>query len=106
MCLTRCRWSRIWWSNIIRVDANWRRKNQKPLPRGRGFYFPVRFRSGGLAHRDAFFLQRLLQFAGLEHFSNNVAAADEFALDVELRDRRPVRIGLDAVAQVFRLQNI
>src|SRR6185369_5306585 len=33
-------------------------------------------------------------------------AADELALDVELRDGRPVRIGLDAVTQFGRLQYV
>src|SRR6187551_3889110 len=44
---------------------------------------------------NAFFFEELLQFAGLEHLADDVAAADELALDIELRDRRPVRIFLD-----------
>ena len=43
---------------------------------------------------------------GLEHLADDVAAADELALDVELRDGRPVGIGLDAVAQVVGLQHV
>ncbi len=59
---------------------------------------PIRRRLG--AH--ALFLEEGLQFAGLEHLADDVAAADELALDVELRDRRPVGIVLDALAQVGR----
>ena len=50
-----------------------------------------------LACRDALFLQQVLQFAGLEHLADDIAAADELALHVKLRDGRPVRIRLDAV---------
>ena len=42
-----------------------------------------------------------MQFPGLKHFADDVAAADKLAFDVELRDRRPVCIGLDAVAQAW-----
>ena len=47
-----------------------------------------------------------LQFAGLEHFTDDVGAADELALNVELRDRRPVGIVLDAVAQIVGFQHV
>src|SRR3954462_790493 len=50
--------------------------------------------------------KQLLQFAGLEHLADDVAAADELALDVELRNRWPVRIGLDAVAQLGRFKDV
>src|ERR1700759_1268957 len=43
--------------------------------------------------------KQLLQLAGLEHLANDVAAADELALDVELRNGRPVGIFLDAVPE-------
>jgi len=43
---------------------------------------------------------RAAEFAGLEQLADDVAAADELALDVELGNGRPVRIGLDAVAQI------
>ena len=46
----------------------------------------------------ALFFEDLLQFAGLEHLADDVAAADELALNVKLRDRRPVRKFLDALA--------
>src|SRR5216684_3497390 len=48
--------------------------------------------------RHALFFEYLLQFAGFEHLADDVAAADELALDVKLRDRRPVRKLLDALA--------
>jgi len=51
-----------------------------------------------LLHRDALAVEQLLQLAGLEHLADDVAAADELALDVELRDGRPVAVDLDAFA--------
>src|SRR5262252_7995459 len=48
---------------------------------------------------DALVGKELLQLAGLEHLADDIAAANELALDVELRNGRPVRIELDAVAQ-------
>src|SRR5437868_5280760 len=54
--------------------------------------------SGSGADRDSLFLQHLLQFARLEHLADDVAAADELPLDVELRDRRPVGECLDPLA--------
>src|SRR5690348_2133387 len=42
---------------------------------------------GSGADRDALLFEQLLQLAGLEHLANDVAAADELALYVELRDR-------------------
>lgn len=38
----------------------------------------------GDADGDAVFLEMLLEFAGLEHLGDDVAAADELTLDVEL----------------------
>src|SRR6202042_851745 len=55
---------------------------------------------------DALLGEQLLQFTGLEHFADDVATAAEFALDVKLRNGRPVRIGLDAVAQVGGFKNV
>src|SRR5690606_1448345 len=60
--------------------------------------------SGGGAHLDAAGLQQLLQLAGLEHLADDVAAADELALNVELGDRRPAREVLDALAQAGILE--
>src|SRR5690606_582028 len=47
-----------------------------------------RLRGPGL---DALVLEEVLQLARLEHLADDVAAADELALDVELRNGRPAR---------------
>ena len=39
----------------------------------------------------AFVAKVLYQFAGLIHFANDIATADKLALNVKLRDRRPIR---------------
>src|SRR5205814_7642144 len=52
---------------------------------------------GSGADRHALFLEHLLQLTGLEHLADDVAAADELAVDVKLGDRRPVRELLDAL---------
>src|SRR5512144_1701225 len=44
--------------------------------------------------------EELLQLARLVHLAHDVAAADEFALHVELRNRRPVRVILDPLADL------
>src|SRR5690606_32664683 len=44
--------------------------------------------------------ERGLQFAAVGHLLDDVAAADQLAVDVELRDRRPVAVGLDAFADL------
>src|SRR5262249_39084224 len=59
-----------------------------------------RVRLGGGGERDALVLHQLLKFAGLEHLADDIAAADELALDVELRDGRPLAEFLDALAQL------
>src|SRR6478609_3578107 len=63
-------------------------------------------KSGGAFDADTLFDKECLEFAGLEHFADYIAAADEFAFDVELRDRRPVGVFLDALAQFGRVQNV
>src|SRR5262245_60571841 len=50
--------------------------------------------SGRGVDRNALVGKQLLQLAGLEHLAHDIAAADEFALDVELGNGRPVRIAL------------
>ena len=57
-------------------------------------------KSGRAADADTLLLELALKFAGLEHFSYDIAAAEEFTLDVELRDRRPVGIVLDALTDI------
>src|SRR5258706_4182968 len=60
----------------------------------------------GLKDGKSFFDEKLLKLTGLEHFAHDVASADEFALDVELRDRRPVGVDLDAIPQFGRVVHI
>src|SRR5579859_1442012 len=65
--------------------------------------------SGGSDGRfvlDALFGEQRLQLARLEHLHHDVAAADELALDVELRDGGPLRELLDALAQLRILQHV
>src|SRR4051812_46305158 len=58
-----------------------------------------------LLHSD-FRADQLLQLAALEHLHHDVRPADELTLDVELGDRRPIRIFLDALADLRILQNV
>src|SRR5215216_6223516 len=60
----------------------------------------------GAVLRNAFVGEHLLKLARLEHLGDNVAAADELALDIKLRDRRPIGIGLDALAQLVAFENV
>src|SRR5258705_5192652 len=60
----------------------------------------------GLKDGKSFFDEQLLQLTGLEHFAHDVASADEFALDVELRDRGPVGVDLDDIPQFSRVVHI
>jgi hypothetical protein len=46
------------------------------------------------------------ELARLEHLAHDIAAADEFALDIELRDRRPVGVFLDALAKLGVFENV
>src|SRR3974390_1074141 len=57
-------------------------------------------------HGDAFVLEQGLQLARLEHFADDVAAADEFALEVKLRDGWPVGIGLDPLTQLVVFEHV
>jgi hypothetical protein len=47
--------------------------------------------SGRNRRADTLVGEQLLQLAGLERLADDVAAADKLALDVELRNGRPVR---------------
>src|SRR6516162_2424535 len=62
--------------------------------------------SGEGRDRHALVGEELLQFTGLKHFADDVAAADELALDVELRNGGPVGIGLDAVTKLGGLKDV
>lgn len=46
------------------------------------------------------------KFARLEHLADDVAAADEFALHTELRDRRPIGVILDALTQINAFEHV
>src|SRR5579883_3470877 len=61
--------------------------------------------SGG-ARLDAFALEEIAQLARLEHLANDVAAADELAFDIELRDGRPAREFLDALADLWVREHV
>src|SRR3954470_789388 len=50
--------------------------------------------------------EKLLQLAALEHLHHDVGAADELALDVELRHGRPVAKFLDALPDVRVLEHV
>jgi NAD(P)-dependent dehydrogenase (short-subunit alcohol dehydrogenase family) len=50
--------------------------------------------------------EKRLELTRLEHLGDDVAAADEFALHIELRDSRPVGVVFDALAQFTRVQNV
>src|SRR5262249_34206534 len=43
---------------------------------------------------------------GLKHLADDVAAADELALDIELRNGWPIRVGFDAAAQIVVLEHV
>src|SRR6266436_4648960 len=60
----------------------------------------------GLKDGKSLFYEKLLKLIGLEHFAHDVASADEFALDVELWDRGPVGVDLDAIPQFGRVVHI
>ncbi len=53
----------------------------------------------GLRRRDQI-AELLLELAALEHLAHDVGAADELALDEQLRERRPVRVLLHPAAHV------
>ena len=58
------------------------------------------------AFLDRRFRKQRPQLAGLVHLAHDVRAADELAVHVELRDRRPVRVVFDALANLWILQDV
>src|SRR3954447_23284591 len=56
--------------------------------------------------RNALLLQEGLELARLKHLADDVAAADQLALDVELREGRPVAELLEALPQVGVLEDV
>src|SRR5262249_6023429 len=63
-------------------------------------------RHPSLVVADAFVVEQLAQLALLEHLAHDVATAHELTLDVELRDRRPLRERLDAFADAHVFQHV
>src|SRR5574340_1045314 len=51
-------------------------------------------------------LQQLLEFPVLVHLGHDVGTADEFTLDVKLRNGRPIGVVLDPLADLRILQHI
>ena len=45
--------------------------------------------------------EHLFEIAVLMHFGDDVAAADEFAVDKDLRNGRPVGVFFDALSDLF-----
>src|SRR5437773_394700 len=67
---------------------------------------PTTTRSARSFTRSGLGAEHLLQLAGLVHLAHDVRAADEFAVDVELRDRRPVGVLLDALTDLGVCENV
>src|SRR5579863_8032237 len=79
----------------------------QPQPRPRAITHSRGGPRGKASGRDgAGFGQQLLQFAALVHLDGDVAAADELAVDIELRESRPIGIGLQRLAHFRILENI
>src|SRR5665213_166002 len=55
---------------------------------------------------DALGIENAGKFAGLEHLAHDVAATDELALHVKLRNRRPIRKRLDALTDLVVFEAI
>src|SRR5258708_17435631 len=70
----------------------WGRSNQRS-----------RLRSRGLCERG--FYERL-QLASLMQLANDIASADELAVNIYLRDRRPIAVALDPITQFGIAQNV
>ncbi len=66
----------------------------------------VNAKPSSLFQHHAVLFEEASQFAFFEHFADDVAAADEFAFDVELRNCWPVGELFDAVAQLVALKYI
>src|SRR5690606_25879786 len=62
--------------------------------------------SGCAADAHTFLGEEVLQFSSLEHLTDDVATANELALDVKLRDSWPARVILDALAQLVGREHV
>src|SRR6185369_17946867 len=67
---------------------------------------PASGRHLGLVVGDTLVVEELAELTLLEHLADDVATAHELALDVELRDRRPLREALDALTDAHVLEHI
>src|SRR4051812_34068852 len=54
----------------------------------------------------AFFLEKALQLPRLEHLADDIGAAHELALHIELRDCRPIRECLYALPKLIGFQHV
>ena len=80
------------------TPPNWSKYERGPI----GFLLSLR----GVGDGNALVLEHFLQFASLEHFFDDVGAADKFTLDVELGNGWPIRKGLDAVTDAHIFEHI
>src|SRR5271155_6239124 len=51
-------------------------------------------------------LDERLELAALVELADDIASADELAVDIDLRDRRPVAVTLDRLAQLLIGQHV
>lgn len=72
------------------------------------FQFPLRIRllTLPLLKKHSVLRQKLRQLPALMHRNQNVTAANKLPREVKLRDRRPVRILLDALPQLVVLEDV
>ena len=56
--------------------------------------------------RYAFVVEQSVKLTALEHFFDDITAANKLTLNIELRNSGPVGINFDAFAQFFIFQNI
>src|SRR5262249_47230368 len=91
--------ARLAWLTLWRAAARETPPPESPAHKGRGNGTERCLEGSGGLGVDALAVQEGAQLAGVVHLADDVAAADELALDVELRNRRPLREVLDALAQ-------
>src|ERR1700719_1917636 len=81
----------------MRVQYSNYRGYRDPLARSRPRVYGQSGRDGSPLHATGH--QQFREFAGLVHLANDVATADKFAFDIELRDCRPIGERFDPLAQ-------
>src|SRR5437016_2413655 len=67
---------------------------------------PELVEGSGVGESDAVLAEQAFKLAVGAHLANNVAAADEFTLDIKLWNGRPTGEFLDALAQLGILQHV